>query len=327
MSSQSAPLRLALVGVGAWGQRYAQTIARRTDCVLAGYARSRAEGPDVDWPGLGSPPRFADAEAIFAAASGPSPSLDGVIVATEPRSQAFLALEAAESGVPLLVEKPLGLTADDAERVVAARGRASRRSVLLVNFIHLWSPAYLTLKAEVREACRQSARVAAIETEGSQRGPFRSFSTLADYAPHDLALCFDLVGLEVPWTLDAVSSFPGPPGQPPERTGLLVEAQLNLGGVAVRLRCGNGGESKIRRFVVKLDDGRSWTYDDTLPLATKLMANGRPVPLSAALPLEEVLRDFLCGIRAVCGPRPVANDNLALAVRVGQAVDAMSARL
>jgi len=323
----SESLRLALVGVGAWGRRYAQTIARRTDCVLAGYARGRADGPSVDWGGLCSPRRFADAEAIFAEARGPSPSFDGVIVATEPRSQAALAREAAEAGVPLLVEKPLGLTAEDAERVAAAVARASRPSVLLVNFVHLWSPAYRSLKAQVQEACGQGARVTAIETEGSQLGPFRAFPTVADYAPHDLALCFDLVGCEVPWTLDAVSSRPGPPGQPPDRTGVLVEAKLHLGEAAVRLRCGNGGERKTRRFVVELDDGRRWTYDDTRPLESKLIADGNPVPLSPALPLDEVLGDFLRGIRAARGPQALPNDNLALAVTVGRALEAISARL
>ena len=311
-------LRLALIGVGVWGRRYAQTIARRADCQLVAYARSSSEAAEVALEGDPAPRRLMGWAEAMAEASATHAALDGLIVATSPASQAVIALAAVEAGVPAIVEKPLGLNASDAAAVARAAARATHPVVLLVDFIHLWSPAYRALKAAVNAARGQGARLASIETEGSNKGPFRTFSSLADYAPHDLALCLDLVGIDQPFVLHEARLRPGAQG------GEIVESDFALGPVSVHLRAGNGAEHKTRRFAVTLDDGRSWVYDDTQPASQKLRVGDEPVALPSPTPLDELLSDFIAAVRAARGgaefPRPGAT-NLELAVRVGHCLE------
>ena len=105
-----------------------------------------------------------------------------------------------------------------------------------------------------------------------------------------------------------------------------MESDFGLGPVTVRLRAGNGAEHKTRRFVVTLDDGRRWIYDDTQPLSQKLREGERPLPLPARAPLDELLSDFVNVVRvarggpALPGLTPTST-NLELAVRVGRCLE------
>lgn len=312
--------RLALVGVGTWGRRYAQTLARRADCQLVAYARASRVGEDVALEGDPAPRRLNDWTLALAEAACAVPTIDGLIVATTPASQAAIARAAVEAGVPAIIEKPLGLDAREAEAVAAVAAKAGRPTVLLVDFIHLWSPAYRALKEAVNLARAQGGRVVSVETEGSNRGPFRTFSSLLDYAPHDLALCLDLVGVQEPFELHDVRVRSGAQG------GEIVEADFTLGGVPVGLRAGNGAEHKTRRFAVTLDDGRRWLYDDTQPWAEKLREDDRPLPLPARAPLDELLSDFVAGIRAARGVPGRTSTNLELAVRVSRCLEDIDRR-
>lgn len=313
-------LRLALIGVGAWGRRYAGTLARRADCQLVAYARASSAGEDVTLEGDPAPRRLSDWTEALAEASRTAPTLDGLIVATTPASQATIARAAVEAGVPAIIEKPLGTDASEAVAVAAAAATAGHPTVLLVDFIHLWSPAYRALKQAVNVARAEGGRIVSVETEGSNRGPFRTFSSLVDYAPHDLALCLDLVGVHEPFELHDVR------GRSMAEGGELVEADFALGGVTVRLRVGNGAAHKTRRFAVTLDDGRRWLYDDTQPWAEKLREGDKPLPLPARAPLDELLSDFVAATRWAKDGRAAGHpnaraSNLELAVRVASCLE------
>jgi predicted dehydrogenase len=272
-------IRFGLVGVGAWAKRYVATIARRDDCRIDLFTRSsRATDVTIEgatrvegWPTLLE--RAHDGE------------LDAVIVATTPENQAEVAEAAVRAGVPAVVEKPLGLSRSAADRVLRAVRASSKVPPLCVNYVQIYTPAHRKLRELVREA-GGSREIVSIASEGTNRGPFRSFSSLYDYGPHDLSLCLDVLGASATYRIEAARKLEG------AEQGELFEARLLVAGAHVVFRVGSGASKKTRRFTVVLEGGRTLTNDDLAPPDSKLTDDGKPVPLEDALPLDVMLSEF-----------------------------------
>ena len=307
-------IRFGLVGVGPWAMRYVATIARRDDARIDSFARS-SNADDVTIAGA---TQVGTWQTLLERARGAE--LDAVIVATTPENQAEVALAAVRAQVPAVVEKPLGLSSAAAERVLEAVRASNDAPPLAVNYVHLYTPAHQKLSLLVHEA-GGAAAIATIATEGTNRGPFRRFSSLYDYGPHDLSLCLDLVGIESPCRIEAARKL----GSHPE--GEIFEAALVLGGTHVTLRVGNGASTKTRRFVLTLKNGRTFTNDNLAPQASVLTDNGRPVPLDSALPLDVMLSEFIARVkRWKHGEANRAEEirNAELSVRIGEILDAVA---
>jgi predicted dehydrogenase len=167
------PLRLGVVGTGPWGRNYARTIAGMSEVTLARVA-GRADWHDLVRAG----------------------DVDAMVVAVPPAAQPEIALAAIEAGRPLLLEKPLALSTEAAERIAAA---AAAHSVLvMVDHVHLFHPAW----EELKRAAAQRGPVRSIEAAAGGPGPYRAgVSTLWDWGPHDVAMCLDLLG--APQAVDA----------------------------------------------------------------------------------------------------------------------------
>jgi predicted dehydrogenase len=209
-----------------------------------------------------------------------------VIVATEPRSQAEIATACVASGAPALLEKPLGLTMEDAEAVLRAARAERSNPPLIVDFVHLWAPAYRELKA--RALSDSNDAISRIESRGENRGPYRGWSAVHDYGSHDVAMCLDLLGRRSAFRIDQTRWTKRDP-----TTGAgLLESELAFGGVAVSMRLGNEAEAKARRFAVSMRSGRRLVYDDLEPVERKLTDNGTPVAIEPVLPLDRVVTDF-----------------------------------
>jgi predicted dehydrogenase len=271
-------IRLGLVGVGSWGQRYIATVARRDDCRIVSFARSTAAG-DVAIPGA---TQVASWRALVDRARGDE--LDAIVVATTPENQAEVAAEAVAAGVPAIVEKPLGLSRAAAERVLTSVRASDGAPPVVVNYAQLYTPGHRALRSLVSEA---GAPVVSIASEGSNRGPFRRFSSLYDYGPHDLSLCLDLLGAGSAFRLEKVATRPGVDG------GELFDAEFVLGPARVVMRVGNGATAKARRFSVTLSGGRTLTHDGLAEPGSMLVDDAKPVRVDATLPLDVMLSEFL----------------------------------
>ena len=258
------PLRLGVIGTGTWGRNYLRTIAEIPETRLARTAgranwRELVEASDVD----------------------------AVIVAVPPAAQPEIALAAIDAGKPLLLEKPLALSVDAAQRIVAAA--AARPVLVMVDHIHLFHPGFEALKRAVAQAPIRAIRAAA-------GGPSRlNIGALWDWGPHDVAMCLDLLGTE-----------------PAAVNGALLESRPAGAGFAQRLRLElrfDGGalaqieldtlREKHRSFSVEAG-GRSLSYDPTPP------AN------EADWPLARAVRAFAAAIAA--GSRSQASVELGAAV-------------
>ena len=136
-------LGVAVVGLGTMGGRYA-------DALAAGrYAGARLDSVcDVDAQRANAAvsrfgvPAFASVDALLA-----EHRPGAAYIATPDRLHREAATTLARAGVPLLVEKPLATTNDDAEAIVAAAREGG--AVAEVNFSNRWNPPFVQAKAAV----------------------------------------------------------------------------------------------------------------------------------------------------------------------------------
>jgi len=134
-----APVRIGVAGLGYWGPNLARNFASLPGCELAWCcdaseeARARAA---TQFPGVRL---AAELDELLA-----DPSLDAVALATPVPSHSALAVQVLEAGKHCFVEKPLGQSAAEAERAVAA-ARATER-VLMVGHLLEYHPGVRTLK-------------------------------------------------------------------------------------------------------------------------------------------------------------------------------------
>lgn len=100
MQNALRPLRLAIIGLGMFGQRHAATIRASTDCELVAAADPTAAAAQAA-AALGVP-IWADSGQMLDAVKP-----DGVVVATPNALHVASALAAIERGIAVLVEKPI----------------------------------------------------------------------------------------------------------------------------------------------------------------------------------------------------------------------------
>ncbi len=132
-------LRLGVVGLGYWGPNLARNFAAVPGCELA-YLCDADPAARERLARLAPGATLADGLDELLA----DPSLDAVALATPVPTHAELAVRVLEAGKHCFVEKPLALTAADAERAVAAAGQAGR--VLMVGHLLEYHPGVRRLK-------------------------------------------------------------------------------------------------------------------------------------------------------------------------------------
>lgn len=294
-------LNLGLVGVGRWGRNYVRTVGSFSGVRLAAVASRNAEAASLvpvdcrivaDWRDLVA-----------------SPDIDGVIIASPPSSHADILLAAVDAGKPVLVEKPLAQSRDDADRI--RRALQGRDAVVLVDHTMLFHPAFAALQHDVA-----SSRIRAISASAGNMGPYRAdVPVLWDWLPHDVAMSLSLVSGPAQVVGARRNEERGEGSAVAE--GLAVELAL-AGGIPARLAVSNG-VARHRWFAVECDAG-TIVFRDYVP--DKLVhfapgedihgAGGYPIPVSGELPLTRAVHEFAARIRA--GRPDTASLRLGLAV-------------
>ncbi|MEY2469297.1 MAG: hypothetical protein QOF21_1995, partial [Actinomycetota bacterium] len=120
-------LKVGLVGAGPWASMvHAPVLANSPHTTLAGVWARRAEAAE----------KIASKNGSVAVASFDAllDSCDAVAFAVPPDVQADMAVTAAKAGKTLLLEKPIALDLDSAQRLVDAVDEAGVRSVVLLSW-------------------------------------------------------------------------------------------------------------------------------------------------------------------------------------------------
>ncbi len=300
--SAMAPVRLGLVGAGRWGKIFIRTLAGASEVALVALASTNTASRELV---SGETRLFNDWRAMLDAGG-----LDGVIVATPPATHAEIAGAALSAGFPVLIEKPLTINPAEATTL---RRQADRSGLpVLVDHIHLFSPAFRRLKALAQDL----GPIRAIHGIAGNRGPYRvDTPVLWDWGPHDVAMCLDLLNA-LPDTANA-TRLERRPVEGGEAECLLLD--LRFGAISADLVIGTTMD-KVRRFEVECAGG-ILVYDDLAD--DKLTQNGSPIEVDRAQPLDVALAEFAAAIRS----RSTRPEDLAMAVSVVEILARCEARL
>lgn len=154
------PVRLALIGYGKWGRNYV-TAARESGEAEVTRIVKRGEAIPQD--------------------------VDAVVIATHPSAAPELCEQALSAGLPVMVEKPAGLSLADAERIQRSEAESGR--FVLVNHQHLFAEGF----EEFRKAAKGGGCIY------RSLGPVaRDFDAVWDYGPHAASMALAMGPVETP---------------------------------------------------------------------------------------------------------------------------------
>lgn len=187
---------VALVGYGYWGANLARNIAAVDALNLVGVADSDASqraAASADYPSATTWNCLDDALQ--------HPDVKAVVIAAPAAMHADLATQTLEAGRHVMVEKPLAMTAPDAESI--GRIAAQRNLIAMVGHTFLYSPPVWRLKEYI-----DSGDLGSLQYLYSQRLSLgrirRDCNALWNFAPHDVAIMLYLIG-ERPEAVSATS--------------------------------------------------------------------------------------------------------------------------
>jgi predicted dehydrogenase len=185
-------MRFGLVGTGYWAREtHAAALAAHPEAELAGvWGRSPERAAELAHD-CGAK-AYEDVDEMFA-------DVDAVAFAVPPDVQAELAVRAAKAGCHLLMDKPMALSSEAANRVVAAADHAGVRS--LVFFTNRFSSNQADWLAGVRQESGWNSgyvrRHTSIFAPGSPYADSRwrrDRGALWDLGPHALSILLPVLG-------------------------------------------------------------------------------------------------------------------------------------
>jgi UDP-N-acetylglucosamine 3-dehydrogenase len=182
--------RIALVGLGAMGRNHLRVLSELDEATLVAVcdqdpgavaAATRKHGV----AGYQSWHEMLDREK----------KLDAIVVAVPTGAHLEVGLAALESGLHLLVEKPIAATLEEGRSLVRAASKARR--LLAVGHIERFNPAVRELQQRI--AAGELGRV--FQVHARREGPFpariRDVGVVIDLATHDLDVMCHIVGSDV----------------------------------------------------------------------------------------------------------------------------------
>jgi len=130
-------VNVGVIGTGGMGGRHARNLATEVAGVdvvaIMDTDPGRAEAVAAD---CGGAETFSDAGALIA-----DPGVDAVVIASPDSTHAELAIVCLDAGKPVMLEKPLAASVNDAERVLDAEMERKSRAVQL-GFMREFDPAH-----------------------------------------------------------------------------------------------------------------------------------------------------------------------------------------
>ena len=179
-------MRLALVGLGYWGQNYLRLIADSRDAELAAVCDTSAER--VAGASSLAPGARATVDPVEASEGA---DVDAVIVATPATTHYPLVLSALSAGKHVLCEKPLTMSVADCERLIEVADTTDR--TLFVGHTFVYNAAVRMLRELTADG--ELGRRLHAHAVWSAPGPVRDdVNALWDLAPHPISILAYVLG-------------------------------------------------------------------------------------------------------------------------------------
>lgn len=249
----SKKINLGLIGSGQWGKNYLKTAEAIADVSMSVLYRD-------NW-----------IQEIK--------NYDGIIIATPPDSHVDIAIEVLKLNIPVMIEKPLALSYEDAMKLAPYKDNAP----ILVNNLHLFSPAYEYISKTI-----SNKDIVSIYSRGSNGTTARNYSCLFDYGFHDLSMSLFLIKNN---NFNIHTIF----GLGNNVNNNLFNIKLSYDNINHHMISGNADFSKNRLFIVNDNKNNEFIYDDIS--LNKLIVNKKIQSIEKISTLENSLRHFIKSIK------------------------------
>lgn len=281
---------LGLIGAGKWGLNYVKTIQNIDESILKKIACKNLKNKSTLIHKYDVSNNWHDVTS--------SSDIQGVIIATPPKNHFEIAKEAIKNKKSVIIEKPVTLNSKNAKYLkdLALKNKVSVR----VNHVYLYHPMYRFLKYYIA----QQNKLNSIISIAGNYGPFRNdVSPLWDWAPHDIAMCLDIMG-EFPSTIKAHFSK-----QEEKDKKNQFNVSINLcfkNNKFAILNVGNIMQSK-KRFLRINFENKSFIFDPLNFSSIQEVKGSKMLPINPsaespsfdffATPLEILLKEFIKDIK------------------------------
>ncbi|TCC26966.1 Gfo/Idh/MocA family protein [Kribbella speibonae] len=192
---------IGIVGAGLRGRLFAEALQGQPDVTVVGLAEPSPTVAEEARAATGLPVTASHSELLGAF------DPDAVIVATPDFAHRQIAVDVADAGKHLLIEKPVATTMDDARAIAAAVHRAGVRC--LVGFENRWNPHVVQAKAAMANLGRPITASATLSNSFFVPTTMLSWAAQSSPAwfllPHTLDLVLWLTGRK-PEAVSAVGS-------------------------------------------------------------------------------------------------------------------------
>ena len=225
-------VNLGLIGAGNWGINYIKTINSLPNINLKLVYTNNLNVKNLIKSGCSI---TKDINIFFNIKE-----FDGIIIAAPPSAQFDLAMKFIKIGMPLLLEKPLSTSIEEADLIL--KSSLEFRAPILVNNIFIYSEAFKVFK----KISENETHLSQFNSFDGNKGPYRKYmNSYWDWGPHSLSLCLSIMGIPVSGDLKKIENC--------EELGCNYEINLKFkNGSVATLFFGNAMEKKIRSFEVKL---------------------------------------------------------------------------
>lgn len=170
-------LKVGVIGVGAMGRHHARVYSSLPVADLVGVADiNQKVAREV--ARLYGTTAFSDYEELL------SMGLDAVSIAVPTSLHADIAIKAAESGVDMLIEKPIADSIKNAERIVRTARREGVK--VMVGHIERFNPAVLKLKELIASGELGDVLTISCKRVGPYSPRIRDVGIIIDLAVHDI---------------------------------------------------------------------------------------------------------------------------------------------
>jgi myo-inositol 2-dehydrogenase/D-chiro-inositol 1-dehydrogenase len=206
-------IRIGLIGAGVMGADHARLIVSAVGGVeLAAVHDKDADRASSVARSCGGARVIETAEQLIA-----DPKVDAVLVASPDPTHASLAIACIEAGKPVLVEKPLASTLDEARAVIAAEMKVGRRLVQ-VGFMRRFDPGYVAMKdALVQGRLGAPLFFHCVHRNAVAPDYLTSELVIANSAVHELDIARFLLGEEFAWaSVTSPRASRSAPGRQPQ---------------------------------------------------------------------------------------------------------------
>jgi predicted dehydrogenase len=316
------PVRIIVAGLGSWGPRWAKLISEEPGVELAAVVEPMDGRRKAVAQALELRPEQAQSDFDTALRQVDA---DAVLVVTPPQTHLDLAKRAFAAGKPVLMEKPLAATLEDARAIVDAADEAGQ--LLVVSQNYRYRPPMVTLKTALERGdigpivsisgnCQEDMR---LFYEATNFRYLMQHPYIIDMTIHHWDLLRYLTGQDMKWVHAASWRIPDSPYQHDPACAILLEM---ADGTPVHYE-GCGATHRPRTswsawWDFTGETGRLWTDGGVDEPHTDLVHRKRYghdeeiLPYEPAAPLDTAgsLRAFVTAVQGGPLPAHTGRDNL-----------------